>query len=72
MEESFTTEEVDINDPALLKSKQRLNEFFKNPWDFDILRDFMVLEGLKTLPELKAINAALSARERQYVSTKRA
>ena len=72
LEESFTTEEVDINDPALLKNNQRLNEFFKNPWDFDILRDFMVLEGLKTSPELKAIDAALAAREQQYVSTKRA
>jgi len=71
IEEEFRTEDIDLNDPNLLLSQGRLIERMSNPWDFRILRAFMVQEGLTHTPEIKALNAAIDAQERAVTATSR-
>ena len=39
--ETFSTEEVDINDPRLMTSNERLFKLIDNPWAFEIFCDFI-------------------------------
>jgi outer membrane protein TolC/ABC-type uncharacterized transport system substrate-binding protein len=70
-EESFLTDEVGLSDPALLLPQDRLVRYMNNPWDFKVFRRFMVAEGLRTTPEINALNEAITARERSADSSTR-
>jgi len=70
-EESFRTSEVDLNDPTLLVSQGRLLDYMRNPWDFKVLRAFMVKEGIESTPEIKALNEAIAAQQRAAKSAGR-
>ena len=63
LEEPFATEETALDDPLLLSSDEALRDYFGNPMRFKILREFMVREGLKQAPELRALQAAIEARD---------
>jgi len=71
LEEPFVTEEVGLEDPALITSDSRILKYLDNPWTFGVFRDFMVREGLASAPELKQLTAAINARERALLSAKR-
>jgi outer membrane protein TolC len=71
-EESFATQEMDLNDPALTSIHGRLDPYVDNPWDFKIFRNFMVQEALANAPELKALDAVIAVQERFLASSKRA
>lgn len=70
-EESFLTEEVGLSDEALLLPRDRLVKYMSNPWDFKVFRLFMVAEGLRSTPEIRALNEAIAARERAADSSTR-
>ena len=46
LEESFQTEEANLDDPVLQTSAARLGPYLGNPFAFDIFRDFMTAEAL--------------------------
>lgn len=71
-EEPFATEETDLDDPALLLGRERLTKYMDNPWDFRVFRRFMVEEGLRSSPEVKALDEAIAARRRAASSAGRA
>jgi len=71
-EEPFATEETDLDDPALLLGRERLTKYMSNPWDFRVFRRFMVEEGLRSSPEVKALDEAIAARRRAARSAGRA
>jgi outer membrane protein TolC len=71
-EESFTTQEVGLDDPALRISYERLFSYINNPWSFDNVRDFLVEEGLEASPELAQMDALIAAAERVKSSASRA
>ena len=70
-EEPFLTAEVDLDDPELLLSQGRLLDYMRNPWDFRVLRAFMVKEGLESTPEIRAFEEAIAAKEREAASAGR-
>jgi outer membrane protein TolC len=72
VEENFMTEEADLDDPQLLLSGGRLLDYMDNPWDFRILRAFMVKEALDRSPEILALDEAIAAEERGAASATRA
>lgn len=71
LEERFTTEEPDLDDPQLMTSFARILPYVDNPRYFEILREFMVQQGLEAAPELSQVAAQIAAQERTLQSAKR-
>ncbi len=71
-EESFATQETDLDDPSLLAVHSRLQPYVDNPWDFRRFRGFMARQALENAPELQQLDAAVAAQERALRSATRA
>ena len=71
VEEAFLTEETDIGDPSLFLYRGDLIEYLDNPWEFKVLRAFLVQYGLGVAPEIKTLGAAIAAQERVLTNTGR-
>ena len=72
LEESFQTEETNLDDPVLQTSAARLGPYLGNPFAFDIFRDFMTAEALMVAPELQQVDAAIRAQDRALTAARRA
>lgn len=69
--EEFVAEEMDLSDPLLITGNQLFYKLFKNPRYFPDFQNFTVQEGLKSSPELKAIDADIASQERLVLKSKR-
>jgi len=72
LETPVYTVEVGLDEPDLISSQQRLYDIIDNPARFQVLRDFVVEEGLATVPELSRLDALINAQNRTLKSAKRA
>ena len=72
LEKPVVTEEVGLDEPDLISSQQRLYDIIDNPANFQVLRDFVVKEGLAAVPELQQLDAQIRAQDRTLTSTRRA
>jgi outer membrane protein TolC len=72
LEESFSTGEADLSDPALLGDVKRLRPYLGDPWRGEVFRDFMTAQGLELAPELRSIDEAIAAQNRLVASRRRA
>ena len=72
LEELFGTVDVDPNDPALLAVPSMLDAYAGNEAAFEHFRAFMAAEGLARSAELRQIDAAIDAQERQVLAARRA
>ncbi|MCP4664495.1 MAG: TolC family protein [bacterium] len=72
LEEPFRIEDIDLQDPELITSEARLPVYTGDPLRFQLLRDFMVIEGLAAAPELAELDRLIAAKQRQQASARRA
>ena len=72
LEQAVVTAEVGLEEPNLVSSQQRLYDIIDNPAHFQILRDFVVEDGISAVPELRRLDALIRAQDRTLVSAKRA
>jgi outer membrane protein TolC len=72
LEQPVVTVEVGLDEPDLVSSQQRLYDIIDNPASFQLLRDFVVKEGLATVPELQILDAQIRAQDRTLTSARRA
>jgi len=72
MEGSLDLKESRLEDPLDVLGGRSLFTTLDNPWAFKIFRSFMVQEALQAAPELKAVDAALSATQRRITAAGRA
>ena len=70
--EEFQTEEVGVSTDLLMVNDERLLNQIQNEKELEQLGDFFVSEAMINLPELKEIDAGLSAQRRLLKSQKRA
>jgi outer membrane protein TolC len=70
-EQPFATEDVGIGDPALFLHRGDLISYLDNPWEFKVLRAFLVQYGLDISPEIQALRAAIAAQDRLATNTGR-
>lgn len=68
-EESFSTEETDIDDFIQEQISSLLSEYVGNKASFKIFRKFMVEEAFANSPELNALDEAIAAQKRRLKST---
>jgi outer membrane protein TolC len=71
LEEPFLVEEPDLDDPSLRTGRGRLLPYVDNPRSFGVFRDFAVKEGLAASPELKSLDEAIAAKERELLVARR-
>ena len=72
LETRFLTAEVGIDDPYLITGQQRFDGYTSTPQRLELLRDFMVEEGLAASPELRGLDAAIAAQSRALTAARRA
>jgi outer membrane protein len=71
-EESFLTEETDLDSPEVITSGGRIFQYQDNPADFRVLREFLVEVGLRGAPELRSLDAGIQAEQRLLLVARRA
>ncbi len=71
LQEEFIAEETDLSDPLVMGGDRLFYEMIHNPLYFKEFRTFVLAEGLKASPELKAVDAAISAQERLITGARR-
>ncbi len=71
LEELFIAEETDLSDPLLMVSDQLFYQMMNNPKYLRNFRRFAVGQALRLRPELKAIDAAIAAKQREKTAAAR-
>jgi outer membrane protein TolC len=71
LKESFIPKEIDLRDPLDVLKDRRIFDYFENAKVLQFFRDFLVAEGLLLAPELRGLDAAIAARKRTLLSSKR-
>ena len=69
-ESPFIAEEVTLETRGLGASEGRFRRFVETPRRYQLVRDFLVIEGLSRSPELRRLDAAIAAQGR-FVDTAR-
>ncbi|MCK5380074.1 MAG: TolC family protein, partial [Candidatus Latescibacteria bacterium] len=71
LEESFLTEEPDLDTPTLMSTEGVYFKYLGNKRSFKTFRTFLVREGLNTSPELAQLDAAIAVQDRALRSVTR-
>lgn len=71
LNETFLTVEAGLDDPELVSSFEEIGLYVDNPGGFAIFGNFMVQETFTGSPELRQLDAAIRAQERELLASKR-
>jgi len=71
LNEVFGTVEASLNDPKLVATFESLAPFIDNPRGFSLYTEFMSAEALAASPEIKQLDAAIRATNRDLASAQR-
>ncbi len=72
LKEPFITSPATLEDPRLVVSRKELFDYVSSDRTFELMGDFMVIEGLSASPELASLEALLSATQRELKVNQRA
>ena len=72
LNEPFIAQPATLDDPRLIVSRKELFDYVNNDRTYQLLGKFMVQEGIEKAPELAALDALLSASQRELSSNRRA
>jgi len=72
LKEPFIAIPATLDDPRLIVSRKELFDYVSSDRAFELMGDFMVLEGLRNAPELAALEALTSATRRELKANQRA
>jgi outer membrane protein len=70
MEDDFVTVDIELNDPHFLTSIPAFAHALEGPLDFHKLSAYMVKVGVENSPEIKQLDALISAQERSLRSNR--
>jgi outer membrane protein TolC len=71
LEQPYSTEEVDLRDPNVPVSDSGIARYLGDPASFRVLREFMSGVARENSPELRSLDASLTAQERVLTATGR-
>ena len=72
LKEPFIATPATLDDPRLIVSRKALFDYVSSDRAFELMGDFIVREGLEKAPELAALEALLSATQRELKANRRA
>ena len=62
--------DVSLDDSSFLISNPEVRTYLEDPLSFDLLSDFLTVEGARRAPELQQLDYVISAQERALTSTR--
>jgi len=68
LEEPFDVADVSLDDSQLMAGGELLSRYMADERRFELLRSFLVEEGVRNAPELKALSAQIAAKKREESS----
>lgn len=71
LSEMFAPEDADLADPLNILPDRRLTRYMDNAMTLELLRDFLVTEGLTASTELQQLQATIVAQKRSILLAKR-
>ncbi len=71
LQESFLTVEASLDDPDLVSSFEEIGPYIESPGSFSVFSSFMVKETFAASPELRQLDAAIRAQERELQASQR-
>jgi outer membrane protein TolC len=71
LQETFLTLEASLDDPELVSSFEEIGPYIESPGSFSVFSNFMVEESFAASPELRQLDAALRAQERELQASTR-
>jgi len=72
LKEPFIAEPSTLDDPRLIVSRKELFEYVSSDHAFELMGEFMVMEGMAASPELEGLEALLSATQRELKTNQHA
>lgn len=69
--EEFVAEGIDLDNSSLIIANPQIFNYIDNPKKYGILGDFLVEEGIRNLPEIKQLDAAIAAQKSMRLITRR-
>ncbi len=72
LNEEFATVDITLSSPYFKVGDERITKFIDNPRSFEILKDFMVSEGLSISPAIKDLDSQIKAQNAALRSAKSA
>lgn len=72
LKEPFIAEQATLDDPSLIVSRKELFEYVSNDHTFELMVDFMLIEGVAASPELEGLEALIAASKRELETRRRA
>ena len=72
IKEPFIVTPASLDDPRLIVSRKELFDYVSSDRAFELMGDFMVQQGLEKAPELAALNALVSATQRELKANRQA
>jgi outer membrane protein len=64
------TSEASLDDSSMFISSKELRGYFEDPLSFELFSDFLVSEGARLAPEIRQLDAVISAQERALTSAR--
>ncbi|MCZ6750231.1 MAG: TolC family protein, partial [Acidobacteria bacterium] len=71
LQERFLTVEAGLDDPELVSSFEEIGPYIESPGSFAVFSGFMVKETFAASPELRQLDAAIRAQERELQASRR-
>ena len=71
LQERFLTVEASLDDPDLVSSFEEIGPYIESPGSFSVFSAYMVEETLAASPELRQLDAAIRAQERELQASTR-
>ena len=71
LDENFLTIEAGLDDPELVSSFEEIRPYIRSPESFAVFSRFMVVEAFVGSPEVRQLQAAVRAQERELSATER-
>ncbi|WP_299459498.1 ABC transporter substrate binding protein [uncultured Microscilla sp.] len=69
--EEFVAEEINLKNSSLIVANPAIFNYIDNPKKYQVLADFLVEEGIRNLPEIKQLDAAIAAQKSLRLLTRR-
>lgn len=69
--EEFVAEEISLKNSSLIIANPEVFNYIDNPKKYQILGDFLVEEGIRNLPEIKQLDAAIEVQKSVRLLTRR-
>ncbi len=67
----YKYEDLASNDNILMGKDEKATESLSNPWEFELIKAFVVQEGMALSPDIKATEELLKVKEREVKNKKR-